>query len=154
MLVEGGPLLAPAVEAIGTNWSEMASFSGLLCHQPAQTAQTHFKCFASIRPAATEDQGVRQGSIVVTEHILKPGPFITGVLIEGHQQLIGEGIAHQIDGSITTQLAQILMNSLEPKGPGPWTRCFGDRGQRHLKQIHCPVAQIIAAGSAYTGSQG
>ena len=147
-------MLAATVETIGANWSEMACSGGLLRHQPAQAAQAHIQGIASIRPAAAEDQGMGQGSIVVTEHILEPGPFIATGLMEGRQQLFGEGIAHQIDGAIATELAQILMDGLESKGPGPWAGCFGDRRQGQLEEIHCPVAQVVAAGAAHTGGQG
>ena len=95
-----------------------------------------------------------QKRIVVTQHRLKPWPFIAAVLVVSHQQLIGEGLAHQIDSSIATHLAQIFMDGLEPKRPGAWARCLGNRGQRHLKQIHGPVAQIVAARSPHTGRQG
>ena len=65
LLVELGPLLAAAIEAVAADRAEMAARRTLQVGQPAQRSQADLHGPGVARPAAAEDQGVRQLGVVV-----------------------------------------------------------------------------------------
>ena len=143
LLIEQCRLLVELAEAVGTDRPEVTRRRGLPRHQPAQRPETSLYVGLRAGGEAGFDQGLRQTSVIVGEHILEPSPRIDRVRAEHGEQPVGQHAAQMVGCDIAGHRRAIDIEAKEREGPGTGRGEGFHRGQRCREQIGGPTATRV-----------